>query len=666
MNNAENGLRVISRNSALSLLQVKEVFSFFPDISYRLSAIPSFGDKNKQISLMNHIAPDFFTRELDEAIIHGQADVAVHSAKDIPYPLPREMEVFALLEASDPTDALVSRNRYTLDSLPPGATVGTSSEARKTALLNRRPDLNIVSIRGTIEERIELTDKGLVDALIVASCALKRLGLENRIEERLPFRTHPLQGHLAVVGRKDRQEIKALFAANDVRRTYGKVYLTGFGPGNPDLLTIGGDKALAKAHVIFYDDLLDASFLSRYPGEKICTGKRKGNHRFSQEAINEQLYRAAIAGKNTVRLKGGDPLIFAHGREEADYLQSRLVEVEIIPGISSGTAFAACTHIPLTHRGVSSSVAFVTGHSPENTQTPDADTLVYYMGGAHIAGIARKLIASGRPEDTPAALAFNISLPDQQFWFSSLKELQYSLVKYPTPLLMLIGRVAAFENAGAEKQKILITGTSDEAYAHNPHAVHTPLIRIDRIADNPMLRACIREIRDFDWIIFTSRYGVRYFFETIREWKVDIRSLAKIQFASVGKTTAAELQTYQIYPDLEPANESAAGLVHCFREKGITDKYMLLPRSDKGLKYLSDELEKLGNRIADIPVYRNSPNGEAEKTELSPYRKIIFSSPSAVEAFNRLYGEMPSGIQLVAKGPTTEESIKKTITDATV
>jgi uroporphyrinogen III methyltransferase/synthase len=651
-------LKVISRDSALSLLQVKEVFSYFPAVSYRLFSVQSFGDKNTHISLMDAIASDFFTRELDEALLREEADVAIHSAKDLPYPLPPELELFALLEAFDKTDSLVSQNNLTLAQLPPGAKVGTSSAARKAELLSYRPDLEVVSIRGTIEKRIAQVDCGDVDALIVATCALKRLGLTNRIAGRLPFKTHPLQGNLAVVGKKGRPEIKNIFTPQDIRRNYGKVILVGFGPGNPDLLTLGGDKALSKADVIFHDDLLDPSFLSRYPGEKIYVGKRKDKHSFHQDEINELLYRAAVSGKNTVRLKGGDPMIFAHGREEIDYLQSRFAEVEVIPGISSGIALSAYTHIPLTHRGLASSVAFVTGHLRENLSVPDADTLVYYMGGNNLSDIAKKLIACGRSEKMPVALVYNVSLPDQKLWFSSLSELQHSVIKYPTPILMVAGEVVAFENKGANKETVLITGTSRENYITYPDAVHVPLIRIDKITDNKRLNDAIREIAAFDWIIFTSRYGVRYFFEALEALNTDIRRFAHIRFASVGKTTTAELNKHRIYPDFEPEIESAESIVRFFREQNLKDQRLLLPRSDKGLKYLSDELAKAGNHVTDIPVYRNTINEDAETVKLSQFRKIIFSSPSGVEAFIRIYGEIPSGIQLIAKGETTEEKLK--------
>jgi uroporphyrinogen III methyltransferase/synthase len=601
--------------------------------------------------------PDFFTRELDQKLLCDEADVAVHSAKDIPCPLPSGLEVFALLASADPADVLVSRDRLRLEELPSGARVGTSSRARRNALLQLRPDLQVISVRGTIGERIAQVDSGHIDALIVAACALKRLGLDERIAEILPFDTHPLQGHLAIVGRSDRPDLKALFASADVRRRYGRVTLVGFGPGSPDLLTLAGNEALAQADVIFHDDLVDKAFLKRYPGTKVDVGKRKDIHRFRQEEINQHVYRAAVAGHRVVRLKGGDPMIFAHGREEIDFMQSRMVETAVVPGISSGIALSAATKIPLTHRGVASSVAFVTGHAGVSAPVPNADTLVYYMSGANIASIAERLIASGRREDLPVVLAFNVSLPDGKVYFSTLGELQYAAVRYPTPILMLAGETAGFGNDDRYSRPTLLTGTSASDCAAYTCLTHTPLIRIEKMRKNPLLEQALKAIRTFDWLIFTSRYGVRAFFELCRRQQWDIRTLSGLRIASIGRTTSSELARHGIYPDLQPLNESAEGLAQAFAAQVKTPQQVLLPRSDRGLNGLPDALTAQGHIVASIPVYRNRPC-DASPVDLSRFEQIIFTSPSGVDAFIRLYGALPEGVLLTAKGKTTGNKLK--------
>ena len=157
-----------------------------------------------------------FTRELDLALLNGEADIAIHSAKDLPEHLNDGLEVIALYEAFDKSDSLVSRDNMKLQELPAGSRIGTSSPLRRKELLALRPDLEIVGIRGCIEDRVEQVRRGDVDAAIVATCALKRLDMEQDIAEVLPFETHPMQGRLAVTARKGREDLKAIFSKGSI------------------------------------------------------------------------------------------------------------------------------------------------------------------------------------------------------------------------------------------------------------------------------------------------------------------------------------------------------------------------------------------------------------------------------------------------------------------
>ena len=618
-------IRIISRQSRLALLQVEELVKEAGITDYELIKTTSYGDRHKEVSLMDEgLAQDFFTRELDEALLEGRADIAVHSAKDLPNPLPDGIELLALTEGKDPSDSLVARDGLTLATLPEGSKVGTSSAQRKEELLKVRPDLVVVPIRGTIEERIAQVDSGAVDALIVATCALDRLGLSHRATERLPFKTHPLQGKLAVTGRH-----------------YGKVYLVGYGPGDPELITVKGQRLLKEADVVFYDDL---SFVPvpvpvPVPVQKyIYVGKRSGRHSHSQEEINELMYQAATEGKTVVRLKGGDPMVFAHGREEIDYLQSRFVKVEVVPGISSGIALASLTQIPLTHRGLARSVAFVLGHA-KDIQTPTADTLLYYMGGAKVSEIAHSLIASGRSAETPVALVTNVSLPNQRTVFTSLGEMKWAVFK-ATPVLIVVGEVVALE-AKAHKSRVYDTSSTSE----------TPLIKIEHL---PFISNSNMDILEFDYIVFTSRHGVKHFFEEYN----NNSQLPKI--ISVGSVTTAALRERGIEPFFESPTQSARGIIDFFRDKPRGSR-ILLARSDKGLKALTDGLRQ--HEVTDLPVYSNRPDKDAVKQDLSQYDKILFSSPSGVEAFRDLYGitenkELQFDGLIIAKGETTYEAIQ--------
>ncbi|MCR5454156.1 MAG: hydroxymethylbilane synthase [Bacteroidales bacterium] len=210
-------IRIIARGSKLSKIQVEEFKKKFPEITFQTEYVSSYGDKNQKISLLNGEAPDdIFTRELDRAIIEGRADIAVHSAKDLPQHLDPQLCVVALYEAFDKTDSLVSIHNTKLADLPAGSKIGTSSPLRKKELLALRSDIEIVGIRGCIEDRVQQVRSGKIDAAIVATCALKRLGMENEIAEILPFETHPMQGRLAVTGRADNELIVKLFSRGSI------------------------------------------------------------------------------------------------------------------------------------------------------------------------------------------------------------------------------------------------------------------------------------------------------------------------------------------------------------------------------------------------------------------------------------------------------------------
>lgn len=654
-------IKVISRTSPLALLQVEEVFAQFPSINYELIKVQSFGDKNHQISLLENPPTDIFTRELDDALLADDADIAIHSAKDLPYPLPNGIELIALFEAFDQTDALASKEAATLATLPLGARIGTSSPTRKRELLALRPDVQIVSIRGTIEQRLALVDNGEIDALIVATCALKRLGLAHRIAEILPFETHPLQGNLAITAKAGRADLKALFAAKDIRSSYGKVSLVGFGPGNPDLLTLGGEKALARADIIFHDDLLESAYLDKFIAKKIYVGKRKDKHSFEQAQINALLLAAARAGQQVVRLKGGDAMVFAHGGEEIEFLQANFVEVNVIPGVTTGTAVSSLTKVPLTHRGVAASVAFITGHSPK-TALPNTDTVVVYMGGAHIQQIAAKAIADGRNAQTPVMLVYNVSRPDQQEFFSTLQDLSSNNNKYPTPVIIVIGDVVALRNNAEQavlKPKYLVTGTQKEHYEQIGRVIHQPLINIEAIWPNAALEHEIRQLNKYDWLFFTSRYTVNFFFEAMEKLGKDARALAGLRIASVGRVTSAELKLHGIVPEVQAEEESSVGLLKHFENNAIQAGRLFIPRSDIGLPVLPEGMRKLGWEVTTVSVYHNTYPENLSPLDLSDIPNIVFSSPSCVTNFLRLYDKFPEGKNYIFRGRETEKRFRE-------
>ena len=206
--------RIGTRRSPLALKQVEEVVvalkKFYPDFNYKIVGIDTYGDKDKITPISEIEGTDFFTKEIEEALLEGEIDFAVHSAKDLPDKIPQGLAIAAITKSIDPYDALVSKNNLEIDKLPYGAKIGASSQRRKEQLKRYREDFEIVDIRGNIEERLEKLETNNLDAIIVAACALVRLGLENRITQRLPFeilKPHPLQGSLAIETRENDREL---------------------------------------------------------------------------------------------------------------------------------------------------------------------------------------------------------------------------------------------------------------------------------------------------------------------------------------------------------------------------------------------------------------------------------------------------------------------------
>ncbi|OIP82934.1 MAG: hypothetical protein AUK44_06700 [Porphyromonadaceae bacterium CG2_30_38_12] len=650
-------LKVATRTSALAMAQVEIVLSHFTKVNFELINIKSFGDINKQLSLLENQPADFFTRELDQALQQGNVDIAIHSAKDLPYPLASDLELIALLEATDQTDALVSKNQLTLEQLPLQARIGTSSLTRRRQVLADRPDLKIVAVRGTIEERIAEVENGNIDALIVASCALKRLHLSAHITQVLRFETHPLQGHIAVVARRNSKDLKNKFAPLDSRKNWGKVTLVGFGPGNPDLLTLAAEKCIAQADSIFYDDLIDKDFLIKYKAKKVYVGKRKGAHSNEQQQINRLLLDEAKLGSKVVRLKGGDPLIFAHGGEELEYLKSNFVEVDVIPGITTALALAALTQIPLTHRNIASSVSFVSGQAAQ-INFPNSDTVVCYMAGFNIAKVAAQAIANGKNPKTPVLLVANVSTSAQSEFQSDLETLSTETRIFPTPIIAIIGNVVALryqtENA-VKRPNYLVTGTQKEHYEQLGTVIHQPLIQIEAIWPNTPLEIEINRLANYHWLFFTSRYTVDFFFEALEKFDKDARHLAGLKIASVGRITSLALKSHGIIPEIQASEESSIGLLKDFETNNIPVGKVLIPRSDIGLPVLPEGLKKIGWDVATVSVYNNTYPKNLEPLDLSDITNIVFSSPSCVTNFLRLYGKFPENKNYIFRGKETEK-----------
>ncbi len=226
----------------------------------------------------------------------------------------------------------------------------------------------------------------------------------------------------------------------------GKVYLVGGGPGDPELLTLKAYRVLQEADVVLFDALINRDILKYTKPDclKIYVGKRDSRHSLPQEEINELIYKFASKNKIVVRLKGGDPFVFGRGGEELIFLRDRGIEVEVVPGITSAVAAPSSAYIPVTHRGVASSFAVITGHPNRGINWSDfakVDTLVILMGVKKRQEIARELISAGRDPQEPVAFIERATTTSQREVFTTLKELSENPPHVDTPAVMVVGEV---------------------------------------------------------------------------------------------------------------------------------------------------------------------------------------------------------------------------------
>jgi len=642
------------------------------------------GDRDKQSSLMDSAVPeDFFTRDLDRAILDGDAELALHSAKDLPWPLPAGIAVYALLAPAEVHDELCSHHHHTLDTLPQGAKLGTSSVSRRAQVLAARPDLQIVDIRGTIAERLTWLDDGRADAIIVAACALRRLNLPAGVA--LPFATHPLQGHLALTGRLDRPRLAKACRFLDIRNHWGSVALVGAGPGPTGYLTLAAQALLKAADFVCYDALLDPAMLAGLSAELMFVGKRQGKHQKNQDETNELLYRLAVAGKQVVRLKGGDPLVFGRGSEEAAYLGRRLVHYSIQSGVSSAMAAAACAGIPLSERGKAASIALVNaaGSSGGGPIWTGADTQVFYMPSSSATAIAAAGLAAGADPQLPVAWVKGAASVAQQTRCGHLADL--AALEIPSgdePVLLITGPTID-QRAGNDwfdrQTRILFTGLELPATQHcdvdfRGLIHHVPYIRYEplTLAD---LKATgsdrfLRPPFDYDWILFTSPRSVEAFFELLYQQRYDSRSLSGIQIASIGRTTNQALRKFGLIANLTAQDEHSQGMLAAFDQAGLSACRILLPRSDKALPILPEGLAARGHQVQPVVLYRTLP--PEHKPDIAPeaYQVVIFNSPSAVQNFFTLHPRLdPAWLGQVlwkTRGPQTSSALAQELIHATI
>ncbi len=464
-----------------------------------------------------------------------------------------------------------------------------------------------------------------------------------------------------------------------------KVYLVGAGPGDPDLITWKGRQILARADTVLYDNLANEALLDLAPAtaERLYVGKKKGDHSFEQAEINRLLVDRARRGWTVVRLKGGDPLIFGRGGEELEALNEAGIAYEVVPGVTTPLGIAAYSGVPLTHREHTSAVTFVTGHNASAIdwgRVGAAETVVLFMGLTSFPEIARELIARGRSADTPAMAVRWGTRPDQETLVGTLATLPelIAAASMKPPATILIGEVVAlrdkfnwYERLPLFGQRIVITRDRAQAGSLSSSlrelgadVVTLPTIEIRPAEDWGPLDEAIERLDSYDWLIFTSVNGVRFFLDRLDESKRDLRAL-RARICTIGPATRAAVEAAHLKVDLMPTEYVAESLLDAFRGVNLDQARVLLPRAAVARDVVPVELRKRGALVEVVDAYRNAvPAGAGERARkvFDAKRKpdwITFTSSSTVKNFLAIAGpESLSGVRVASIGPITSETAK--------
>jgi uroporphyrinogen III methyltransferase/synthase len=479
----------------------------------------------------------------------------------------------------------------------------------------------------------------------------------------------------------------------------GKVYLVGAGPGDPGLITVAGLERIQSADVIVYDRLVSPRLLdhARKDAELIYVGKTpgaEGGH--DQEAINHALIEKAREGRNVVRLKGGDPFVFGRGSEEAEALRAAGIQFEVIPGVTSAVSVPAYAGIPVTHRGIASSFAVITGHEdPSKEETAidwtglarAVDTLVFLMGVRNLPMIVDRLISNGRPADTPVAVIQQGTTPEQRTVTGTLADIVdvATNAEISAPAITVVGEVvrlretiAWFENRPLFGKRVLITRTRRQASTlarmladEGAIPVELPSIEIEPIEDREEVEAAIERLRagNYAWCGFTSANAVEFFFDHLVERGLDARAFAGARLFAIGPATAAALEARSLRADIVPAEYIAEAVVEALTTQVKGGERVLLPRAESARAELVRGLEALGATVDEVPIYRAAVPTEASPeilTDLHEGRIDIatFTASSTVRNLVAMLGDAqsltsPNRPLIACIGPITADTARE-------
>ncbi|MCL2137275.1 MAG: uroporphyrinogen-III C-methyltransferase [Coriobacteriia bacterium] len=437
------------------------------------------------------------------------------------------------------------------------------------------------------------------------------------------------------------------------------VTLVGAGPGDVGLLTLKGAEALQAADVVLFDRFVGPEILALIPAqaERINVGKTAGNHPVPQAEINRLLMDKALQGLNVVRLKGGDPFVFGRGGEELELLVENGIPFEVVPGVTSAIAGLAYAGIPVTHRDYASSVHFITSQA-KNNEEPNINfsalvdgggTLVFLMGVSALEAIVKGLLVAGMSEKTPAAVVENATLAQQRKIVSDLAGLSAAAraAQIVSPALIVVGDVCAlsddydwFSALPLHGRRILVprldakpSRLAKGLRKQGAEAMELLLGELKAAEDiKQLIESTCQAIEEFDWLVFTSAFGVTVFFDQVIASGIDIRSLQHLKVASVGSETTRQLQAYGIGVAYQPGEYNGEALAEGLAELVSPDEKLILARAADGASGLPDTLGRHQLSFADLPLYhRSTLDGAVGLQSLPDFDLVAFTSSSGVE-----------------------------------
>jgi uroporphyrinogen III methyltransferase / synthase len=476
----------------------------------------------------------------------------------------------------------------------------------------------------------------------------------------------------------------------------GLVSLVGAGPGDPGLLTLAGRDRLAAADVVVYDRLVSPALLEhcRADAEVIFAGKSPAGHTLTQDAINELLVKEGRAGKRVVRLKGGDPFVFGRGGEEAIALASAGVAFEVIPGVTSAVAAPAYAGVPVTHRGIASSFAVITGHEDDAKEesavdwaklATAVDTLVILMGAAALPTISKALIAGGRSPETPAVSVYWGSTPEQRSIAAPLASIADTVREagLGTPLLTVVGDVAGlrehmswFESRPLFGKRILVTRTRQQASAisdllrrEGAVPVELPSLEMVPSADEEGARKAVEKLLFglYFLCVFTSANAVDHFWRSLLSRGLDARVFGDCRIAAIGGATAEALLQRGLKADIIAGRSTSEGLLAELSGWDVDGELVLIPRAGEATDVLPGGLRERGAQVDELILYESRPPAEVDPEALDLIRKgmldaATFASSSSVRNLASLLGadfERLKRVVIACIGGVTAETARE-------